>query len=86
MIGTNFFQSLGMVKRSIFLSLTRQLIFLLPALYILPIFIGTKGVWFSFTISDIVSALLTAILLRGLFKKFNTLKDGDNSSILGGHL
>ena len=54
MIGTNFFQSLGRVKKSIFLSLTRQLIFLLPALYLLPLFIGTEGVWDSFTVSDIL--------------------------------
>ena len=86
MIGTNFFQSLGMVKKSIFLSLTRQLIFLLPALYVLPLFIGTEGVWFSFTVSDILSALLTAILVRHLFAKFNKLKDGDDPSILGGQL
>ena len=86
MIGTNFFQSLGMVKKSIFLSLTRQLIFLLPCLYILPLFIGTEGVWFSFTVSDILSATLTAILIRQTFKKFNRLKDGEDASILGGQL
>ena len=86
MIGTNFFQSLGMVKKSIFLSLTRQLVFLLPALYILPLFIGTEGVWYSFTVSDIISFLLTAILIRKTFKKFNALKDGEDPSILGGRL
>jgi Na+-driven multidrug efflux pump len=86
MIGTNFFQSLGMVKKSIFLSLTRQLIFLLPCLYILPLFIGTEGVWFSFTVSDILSATLTAILIRHTFKKFNRLNDGDDPGILGSNL
>ena len=86
MIGTNFFQSLGMVKKSIFLSLSRQLIFLLPALYILPLFIGTKGVWFSFTVSDILAATLTAILIRKMFKKFNTLKDGETPAVLGGQI
>ena len=86
MIGTNFFQSIGMVKKSIFLSLSRQLIFLLPCLYILPLFIGTEGVWFSFTVSDILSATLTAILIRHTFKKFNKLQDGADASILGGQL
>jgi Na+-driven multidrug efflux pump len=86
MIGTNFFQSLGMVKKSIFLSLTRQLIFLLPALYILPLFIGTEGVWYSFTVSDILSFLLTALLVRKTFRKFNMLKDGDDPAVLGGRL
>ena len=86
MIGTNFFQSLGMVKKSIILSLSRQLLFLLPLLYILPLWYSANGVWMSFPISDVLSALLTAILLRRLFKKFNQLKDGEESSILGSHL
>ena len=86
MIGTNFFQSLGMVKKSIILSLSRQLIFLLPLLYALPLWHGANGVWMSFPVSDVLSALLTAILLRRLFKKFNQLKDGEESSILGSHI
>ncbi len=86
MIGTNFFQCLGMVKKSIILSLSRQLLFLLPLLYTLPLCMGSNGVWMSFPISDLLSAALTAILLRKLFKKFNTLKDGDESAILGSNL
>ena len=86
MIGTNFFQCLGMVKKSIILSLSRQLLFLLPLLYSLPFWMGANGVWMSFPISDVLSALLTAILLRRLFKKFNMLKDGEESSILGSNL
>jgi len=86
MIGTNFFQSLGMVNKSIFLSLSRQLLFLLPALYTLPQFIGTKGVWYSFVVSDSLSFLLTAILIRLIFKKFNRLKDGESPETLGSSL
>ena len=86
MIGTNFFQCLGMVKKSIILSLSRQLLFLLPLLYCLPLWMGANGVWMSFPISDVLSALLTAILLRRLFKKFNMLKDGEESTILGSNL
>ena len=86
MIGTNFFQCLGMVKKSIILSLSRQLLFLLPLLYTLPLWMGANGVWMSFPISDVLSALLTAILLRRLFKKFNQLKDGEESTILGSNL
>ena len=85
-IGTNFFQSLGIVKKSIFLSLSRQLLFLLPALYILPLFIGTEGVWYSFMVSDILAASLTAVLIRQTFKKFNKLKDGEGAASLGGQL
>ena len=86
MIGTNFFQCLGMVKKSIILSLSRQLLFLLPLLYCLPLWMGANGVWMSFPISDVLSAILTAILLRRLFKKFNMLKDGEESTILGSNL
>ena len=86
MIGTNFFQSLGMVKKSVILSLSRQILFLLPLLYALPLWHGANGVWLSFPVSDVLSALLTAILLRRLFSKFNKLKDGDEPSILGSNL
>ena len=86
MIGTNFFQCLGMVKKSVILSLSRQILFLLPLLYALPIWHGASGVWMSFPISDALSATLTAILLRRLFKKFNKLQDGEESAILGGQL
>ena len=87
MIGTNFFQSLGMVKKSIILSLSRQILFLLPMLYALPLWYGANGVWMSFPISDLLSATLTAILLRRLFKKFNKLNDGEEAtSIIGSNL
>lgn len=86
MIGTNFFQSLGMVKKSIILSLSRQILFLLPMLYALPLWYGANGVWMSFPISDVLSALLTAILLRRLFNKFNKLQDGEEASILGSNI
>ena len=86
MIGTNFFQSLGMVKKSIILSLSRQILFLLPMLYALPLWYGANGVWMSFPISDVLSALLTAILLRRLFRKFNRLHDGEEASILGSNI
>ena len=86
MIGTNFFQCLGMVKKSVILSLSRQILFLLPLLYALPLWHGASGVWMSFPVSDVLSAALTAILLRRLFKKFNKLQDGQESSILGSQM
>ena len=86
MIGTNFFQSLGMVKKSIILSLSRQILFLLPMLYLLPLKFQSDGVWLSFPVSDLASALLTAILLGRLFKKFNKLKDGKEANNLGSNL
>ena len=86
MITTNFFQSLGMIRRSVILSLSRQILFLLPALYLLPLWIGAEGIWLSYPVSDVLSFLLSAIMLRRLFKKFNILKDGGAPSILGGHI
>ena len=86
MITTNFFQSLGMVKKSIILSLSRQILFLLPMLYLLPLWIEADGVWLSFPISDTLATLLSFIMLRRLFKKFRQLKDGEDSSILGSQI
>ena len=86
MIATNFFQSLGMVKKSVILSLSRQILFLLPALYALPLWIGDTGIWLSYPVSDVLSFILSAIMLRSLFKKFNRIKDGENPAILGSNL
>ncbi|MBO4585980.1 MAG: MATE family efflux transporter, partial [Bacteroidales bacterium] len=87
MVTTNLFQCLGMVKKSIFLSLSRQLLFLLPAIYILPgILESEAGVWYSFPISDLVSSIITAIFAWGLIVNLNKLKDGDDPAILGGQL
>lgn len=51
----NFFQSIGKAKLSIFLSLTRQLLFLAPCLLILPRFFGLSGIWISLPVSDSLS-------------------------------
>lgn len=86
MIATNFFQSLGMVRKSVILSLSRQILFLLPALYLLPLWIGGDGIWLSYPVSDVLSFILSAIMLGRLFKKFNMLKDGGDPSLLGSNL
>ena len=83
MVSTNFFQCLGMVKKSIFLSLTRQLLFLVPMIYLLPIWLGVKGVWYSFAISDALAFFITGIMIIGLMRKFGRLSDGDEPTILG---
>ena len=70
MVTTNFFQSIGMSGKSIFLSLTRQLIFLIPLLLILPLFLGVNGVWFSMPIADFLSCIISAIMLVSQFKQF----------------
>ena len=86
MVSTNFFQSLGMVGKSIFLSLSRQLLFLLPLLYILPPFLKIDGVFLAFPCSDTLACITTLILVASLFRKFKTLKDGDEPAILGSNI
>lgn len=66
---TNFFQCIGKVKISIFLSLSRQLILLIPMAYILPFFIGLDGVWYSMALSDFGSFSMTIPVLIWYMKK-----------------
>ena len=64
-VTTNFFQSIGKAKVSMFLSLSRQMIFLLPLLIVLPPMMGVDGVWWSLPTSDTISFFVTlAILIR----------------------
>lgn len=67
---TNFFQCIGRVKISIFLSLSRQLFMLVPLAFILPLWLGLDGVWYSMALSDFGSALMTWPLLFWYMKKF----------------
>ena len=84
MVTTNLFQCLGMVNKSIFLSLSRQLLFLLPCIYLLPPLLQSEnGVWYSFPISDTIAAIVTALFAVGLLRKLGRLKDGDDPAVLG---
>ncbi|HPR73633.1 MAG TPA: MATE family efflux transporter [Bacteroidales bacterium] len=72
MVTSSFFQSIGKARFSIFLSLTRQVLFLIPALLILPRFLGLDGVWLGGPVSDFSSSLLTLFVLKwqiGILKK-----------------
>ena len=70
MVVTNFFQCIGKVQISIFLSLSRQLLFLLPLLAILPLFLGVDGVWYSLPASDLTAAIVAAIIMQVYMKNF----------------
>ncbi|NCE72575.1 MATE family efflux transporter [Odoribacter sp. Z80] len=70
MVSTSFFQSIGMAGKAIFLSLTRQLIFLVPCLFILPHYWGPDGVWGSFPVADALSTITTGLMLGWQMKKF----------------
>ena len=69
MVITNFFQCIGKVKVSIFLSLSRQLIILLPLLACMPLLWGIDGVWYSMPISDLSAAIIAAIIMNRYMKK-----------------
>ena len=66
---TNFFQCIGKVKMSIFLSLSRQLTLLIPMAYIFPLFWGLDGVWYSMAASDFGSFAMTIPLLWWYMRK-----------------
>ena len=68
MVTSSFFQSIGMAKKAIFLSLTRQLLFLIPSLLILPNFFGTDGVWMSMPVADAIATIVAALMLRWQLK------------------
>lgn len=69
MVTSNFFQSIGMPGKAIFMSLTRQVLFLLPGLFILPHFFGLMGVWYSMPTADILSSVIAAYLLITEYRK-----------------
>ncbi len=77
----NYFQSIGMPKLSIFLSLTRQLILLVPLLWLLPPYYGVDGVWIAMCSSDFIAFILSAVTVvimnRRIARKLNTMQNHD---------
>ena len=71
---THFFQSIGKVKVSIFLSLSRQLFLLLPMAYVFPLFWDLDGVWYSMPASDFLSFAMTIPMLMWYMKKFKAVQ------------
>ena len=69
MVIGNFFQSIGKPKQAIFLSLSRQVVFLIPSLWILPMFFDIAGVWVSFMVSDFLASVVAVILLLNFIRK-----------------
>lgn len=68
-VAAAFFQYIGHAKLAIFVSMTRQMLFLLPLLWIVPRFLGATGVWVSMPIADCASITLAAILLTRELKR-----------------
>ena len=74
---THFFQSIGKVKVSIFLSLSRQLFLLLPMVYVFPLFWDLDGVWYSMPASDFGSFAMTIPMLMWYMKKFKEVRENN---------
>jgi Na+-driven multidrug efflux pump len=64
LIAPSYYQAIGKATPALFLTLTKQGIFLIPLVLILPIYFGIEGVWYSFPISDVISAGICYYFLR----------------------
>ncbi len=73
-IGGGLFQALGKAKASLFLALSRQLLFLIPFVLIFPLIWGVDGIWFSFPSADILSAIVTFLMIISLTRKLKLSK------------
>jgi putative MATE family efflux protein len=73
-VGSNYFQAIGKPKRALFLSLTRQLLFFIPSIIILPKFWGLKGIFYSGPVSDVLSTTVMAVFLIWELRRNSTLE------------
>ena len=80
MVVTNFFQCIGKVKISIFLSLSRQLLFLIPFLVILPQFFKLDGVWASLPSSDLLASLVAAFIMIAYLRRLKNQSVNNQNS------
>ena len=63
MVVSNYFQSIGKPGKSIILSMSRQVLVLIPSLLILPNFFGVEGVWWSMPLSDFIATMLAVVMM-----------------------
>ena len=63
-LSSTFFTSIGMPGKGAFLSLTRQILFLLPLIVVLPLFLGIDGIMYAGPVADLLAALIAALMLR----------------------
>ena len=89
MVATNFFMSIGMAGKAIFLSLSRQLLFLMPGLIFLPHIFdvhtrwdGSWGVWCAMPLSDLMASAVAFFMLVYQLRKFRAQMDAARSTNL----
>ena len=74
-VGSIVFQALGHVGRTFVTSISRQMLFLVPLLLVLPRFFEADGVWLAFPIADVLSVLLVLFLMIPQLREFTRLQD-----------
>lgn len=72
--GSNYMQSVGKAKSAMILGLLRQVILLIPMIMILPKFFGLNGVWYSQPTSDLLSTMITGVVLVKELKRYNNIE------------
>lgn len=72
-VTANFFTAIGRAKLGVLMSLTRQVIFLLPLIFTLPIFLGIDGLMYAGPVADSATLLLAVYLARGEFRRMDKL-------------
>lgn len=77
MVASNFFQSIGMASKAIFLSVTRQVLILIPCLLILPQYYGQTGVWVSMPVADCMASVISGVMLWWQFRQFRRMKGAE---------
>lgn len=70
-ISSNFFTAIGKPKKGIFLSLTRQILFLLPLIVVLPLFLGIDGIMYSGPIADLIAGIVSIIMVYIEFRSID---------------
>jgi putative MATE family efflux protein len=74
-VASNFFQSVGKAKLALFATLIRQVIMLIPLIYIFPGFWGINGIWLAFPVADSMSAIVVTIMLIREWNRLNLLEN-----------
>ena len=79
----NYFQSTGKVKISMFLSLLRQIIILIPCIIIIPKFLGLTGIWLAGPVSDMIALVITIVMFIKYSKELWTSEEDLNNVVAG---
>ena len=79
-ITSNFFTAIGKSRKGVFLALTRQLIFILPLILILPLFMGLTGILYAAPIADLAAAAVAIWMVVVEFRQIGKLEAEENKN------